>query len=185
MPKAGVCRELPGWRWVGAKLETVDSVRALLERGATIKGLCKTDECRRRVSVDLRSWWEHGYGEIGVQGLLRAYRCARVGCDLTLELPYYPSGVPLAFYLSSEDRLDVRCHGCKAGKLLTAEEFIARLERAGVTYAGNVGIRVAHEFIRGACKACGRARWTVELVSPPAPGTPQWAKAHGIGGARS
>lgn len=183
-PRPAICRDLPGWRWIGDRLEPIDSVQALLERGARINGRCRTPECTRTVRVDLNGWWDHGYGGMGMRGLRRAYRCARIGCDLDLHPPFYESGVPLAHYLASKDRLDVRCYACKAGKLLTAEELIARLERAGLTYAGNAGVRIVGGLIRGACKSCGGTSWTVELKSPPAPGTPGYAKARGIGDAK-
>ena len=182
-PPHRVCRDLPGWRWSGGKLESLETVDGFLARGATLAGRCKMNECRRSVKVDLQAWSAHRYGGMGLDGLRHAYRCARVGCDFNLEPPSYPSGIPLQCYVGGAERLDVRCKACRAGRPLTAEEMIARLERAGVTYACNVGVRVVASMIQGACKACGKSSWSVEVERPPAPGTPQYAEAHGIRGA--
>ena len=110
---------------VGGRLEPLATVEGLFARGGQLVARCQTAECRRHLQVDLQDWIRHGFGNLSLATLQAAYRCSRVGCRLSFGSEQYPNGVPLQFYVGTEDRLEVTCRGWGKGRRFTAEALIA------------------------------------------------------------
>lgn len=134
-----------------------------------MRAKCDTGECRRRINMDLDAWVEHGHGDSELGTLIAAYRCGQLRCGLSFDPEYFPRGVPLQWYVASEDRIEVRCASCGQLRFMTAEQLIAVLLRRG-TGTGNTGIVELPTRIRSPCRACGKQNWQTAIRSPPAPG---------------
>ncbi len=140
-----------------------------------MRARCDTGECRRRIGMNLDAWIEHGHGDSELRTLVAVYQCGQLRCGLKFDPEYFPRGIPLQWYVASEDRIEVRCASCGQLRLMTAEQLIAALVRRG-TGTGNTGIVELSTRIRSPCRACGKQNWQTALRSPPAPGTPGYAE---------
>jgi hypothetical protein len=80
----------------------------------------------------------------------------------------------------------IRCAACGKATVAHAEAVIARLNREGLGSAATLVSQLAG-LIRGACPACGRKQWAVDVLWQDPDRLPDWyrrALARGGGEAR-
>ena len=76
-------KDLPGWRLVSGKLVEDRTVNGCIARGEVILARCKTDQCRRQVTVDLIAYQKIGFGKTEISEVQKAWSCGAGRCELS------------------------------------------------------------------------------------------------------
>lgn len=163
----------PGWRWSGARLEAVNTVQGLADRGGVYLGECRArPECRRRLEVDLGSWRRHGFGDMPLTRVAGFYVCARLdGCGLSFR-ESFPLGVPLISLVqeSPEIALQLTCKGCHWNTSWLVTRIIERLIASG---RGGPNTPCHGFMANRPCPKCQASKWDVMARRPHAQGQGQ------------
>ena len=165
-------KDLPGWRLVSGKLVEDRTVNGCIARGEVILARCKTDQCRRQVTVDLIAYQKIGFGKTEISEVQKAWSCGAGRCELSWVHGQYPAGVPLQCYIGAQCTVRVQCENCGRVWIYTPEAMLEQLTRRGAA-DGNISVLKIAKAIRGACPSCRRVAWKADLV---------WDRAHGQGG---
>lgn len=155
-----------GWRIYhrGYKIESINSVLGSYQRREEVLFRCKRDDCRRRVTPDLRAAIDAGLGDRALLDLVELLRCRHwSGCRLEHMSSTYPKGVPLVAYVNQDAVVAIVCKECSVRTLLSPAVVIGRLKAAG-RGDGSVGILELGERIRGPCKKCRGRHFETNIV---------------------
>ncbi len=161
----------PGWTSTSGVVEPAARVSDFAARGQSVKGVCRSPGCFRRVELNAAALGRIGLGALPMSQVQRLWMCQRLdgcGLDFHAEPPLFPLRLE-QFVGRPNVRLRLRCRagGCKFFRIYRVEQMIEGLRRRGVG-DGRTEVIALGAQLTGGCPACKRVNWTAEVlyVSP-------------------
>jgi hypothetical protein len=157
----------PGWTSINGIVGPGQRVSDFAARGQSVKGVCRSQGCSRRVELAPQAICRAGLASLSMRQVQRLWMCQRLeGCGLDFhdEAPAIPLRLEL-FVGRPNIRLRLRCRGggCKFFRLYAVEQVIAGLEQRkkgnGRTEVTGLGA-----LMTSACPACKKTNWTAEIL---------------------
>jgi hypothetical protein len=156
-----------GWLIASGILQADRTVRGYYTRHQAVAGRCHARDCRRTCHIDIDRLHADGLGSLRMEQVKALFRCQRLdGCALV----FYDDMKAESLKLDKLCRrpavaLLLRCRECKELRRIAPETMIARLRAEGKG-GGDTEVRDLAALLTGACKACGKVSWNVQVAWP-------------------
>lgn len=160
-----------GWFIASGVLQVDRTVTGYCTRRQDVVGRCWARDCRRTLNLDLARILRDGLGALRITQVKDLYRCSRLdGCSLAFTDDLKAESLKLSVLCRRPAvTIQLRCDACKAQLRISPEHMIARLKADG-RGGEDTEVRDLKPLLTGACKACGKVAWDVQ-VSWPDPNT--------------
>ena len=156
-----------GWQIASGILQADRTVRGYFTRHQAVSGRCHARDCRRTCHIDVDRLQADGLGALRMDQVKSLFRCARLdGCALVFHDDLKAESLKLSVLCGRPAvAIHLRCRGCKELLKIAPEHMIARLQAEGKG-GGDTEVRDLVGLLTGACKACGKVAWDVQVAWP-------------------
>lgn len=158
---------LTGWVSTSGVIEPDERVAGYAARGQSVKGVCRTAGCTRRIELEPKELCGKGLSLLTMRQVQQMWRCQRIdgcGLDFHKEPPLYPLRLqPFVGMPNVRVRLRCRGTGCKFFRVWRVEEMIAALIKRGQG-DGRTEVEALGAKMTSPCPACKKTNWTADVL---------------------
>jgi hypothetical protein len=156
-----------GWLIASGILQADRTVRGYHTRRQGVSGRCHARDCRRTCHIDVARLHADGLGALRMDQVKALFRCGRLdGCALAFHDDLKAESLKLATLCRrTAVTVQLHCRACGARLKIAPEQMIVRLE-AEAKGGADTEVRDLPGLLSGACKACGKTAWDVQVAWP-------------------
>ncbi len=156
-----------GWLIASGILQVDRTVRGYYLRRQAVTGRCHARDCRRSCEIDAAQLHARGLGALSMDQVKGLYRCSRLdGCSTVFFDDLKAESLKLrALRRRRAVGLVLRCGVCGDQRKVDPEAVIAGLQAEGKG-GSDTEVRDLAALLTGACKACGKTGWNVQVAWP-------------------